>query len=180
VEKIGEESQVGTQTRQGEACFHAVLCGLQPLVLQRDLNIQNEPGHKRVADVGHKGVSTHLLNLLTVTFRWERPSDPAPLSGCREGRETRLTARAPKGEEPRPNTNEQEPRETHPHKTGTRHTHTGQPRRPPNRQLQVVGSELPRSSAAGTGIPSPSARRNRGDAHAKPTATNRVAISDVH
>jgi hypothetical protein len=56
----------------------------------------------------------------------------------REGRETRLAVWAPKGEEQRPNVNERDAHETHPHETGTRHTHTGQPRRPPNRQPQTT------------------------------------------
>jgi hypothetical protein len=94
-----------------------------------------------------------------------------------EGRGPRLTAWARKGEEPRPNpaqntqeaglnTNKREPHETHLHETGSRHTYSGQPRRPSNRQPKTT-SDHP--------SPSPSARRNRSHAHAKPTATNRVA-----
>jgi hypothetical protein len=69
----------------------------------------------------------------------------------REGRGTRLTAWGPKGKKPklnreqhtqevRPNTYKRGPQETHPHETGSRHTHTCQPRRPPNKQPQTTSS----------------------------------------
>jgi hypothetical protein len=60
----------------------------------------------------------------------------------REGRGTRLTTWAPKGEEPWPNANEREPHETQPHETGFRHNHAGQPRRPSNRQLRTTSFNI--------------------------------------
>jgi hypothetical protein len=51
-------------------------------------------------------------------YRERRKKRPASRKqyGYKEGRGTRRTAWAPKGEEPRPNANELEPQETHPHR----------------------------------------------------------------
>jgi hypothetical protein len=49
-------------------------------------------------------------------------------------------------QEARPNTNKRGPQETHPHETGSRHTHTCQPRRPPSRQPQTTSDHLGRGT----------------------------------
>jgi hypothetical protein len=64
----------------------------------------------------------------------------------REGRGARLTVWAPKGKEPRPNTNKCKPQKTHSHEAGSRHTHTCQPRRPPNRQPRTTSYHLGRGA----------------------------------
>jgi hypothetical protein len=49
-------------------------------------------------------------------------------------------------QEARPNTNKRGPQETYPHETGSRHTHTCQPRRPPNRRPQTTSDHLGRGT----------------------------------
>jgi hypothetical protein len=92
----------------------------------------------------------------------------------RERQGTRLTAWAPKGKEPRPNTNKRKPHKTHPHEAGSRHTHTCQPRRPVNRQPRTTSDNLGRGTrkAAQSGpARQPSKVEQAGPAQRRVTAT---------
>jgi hypothetical protein len=95
---------------------------------------------------GPGGWKSGQMAWLSCNATWRRHNISVCISSYREGRGMRLKARAPKGEEPRPNANEIKPHETHPHQTGPRHTHTGQPRRPSNRQARTTSDHLSRGT----------------------------------